>query len=88
MADFTGNPWTVIETSKSADSASHTPFSLVLTSEYPFYGISVPTSYVQRVYSSGLSAYTKTSIDPTPLTTDTTPNWTGSITAHQVLAVI
>ena len=49
------------------------------------------TNYVQRVYSSGLSAwcyYTKTSIDPTPLSTDTTPNWTGSITAFQVLAVI
>jgi len=48
-------------------------------------------SYVQRVYGSGNAAwcyYTQTSINPTPATGDTTPNWTGSITAHEVLAVI
>lgn len=48
----------------------------------------VTTYYIQRVYSSGLSQwcmYTQTSENPTPLSGDTNPNWTGSITAHQVL---
>jgi hypothetical protein len=48
-------------------------------------------SYVQRVYSSGLSAwcyYTQSVINPTPASVDTTPNWTGSITAHEVLTII
>jgi len=48
-------------------------------------------SYVQRVYGSGNAAwcyYTQTTINPTPASVDTTPNWTGSITAHEVLAVI
>lgn len=47
--------------------------------------------YVQRVYSSGLSAwcyYTQSVINPTPASVDTTPNWTGSITAHEVLTII
>ena len=46
-------------------------------------------TYPQRVYSSGLAAwcyYVQTSINPTPASVDTTPNWTGSITAHEVLA--
>jgi len=47
--------------------------------------------YAQRVYSSGLSQwcyYIQTAINPTPATGDTTPNWTGSITAHEILAIL
>jgi len=46
-------------------------------------------TYPQRVFSSGLAAwcyYIQTAINPTPASVDTTPNWTGSITAHEVLA--
>lgn len=49
----------------------------------------VTSSYAQRVFSSGLGVwcyYVQASINPTPATTDTTPNWTGSITAFEVLA--
>lgn len=46
------------------------------------------TLYVQRVWSSGLSAwcyYTQTAINASPASTDTTPNWTGAISGHEVL---
>lgn len=47
-------------------------------------------SIVQRVYSSGLEAwcyYVAASVQPSPDPGSTTPEWTGSIAAHQVLAV-
>ena len=47
-------------------------------------------NYVQRVFSSGLGVwcyYTQTSINPTPSSGDTTPNWTGAITAFELLAI-
>lgn len=48
-------------------------------------------TYYQRVYSSGLSQWcyysTIGTIDTTPATTDTSPNWTGSISNHQVLSI-
>jgi hypothetical protein len=47
------------------------------------------TYYHQRVYSSllGWCYYTKTVIDASPLSAETTPNWTGSISLHSVIAV-
>lgn len=48
-------------------------------------------TYFQRVYSSGLSLWcyysTIGAIDTTPATTATSPNWTGSISNHQIVAV-
>lgn len=57
-----------------------------------FFDVSAPapTYYIQRVWSSGLSAwcyYTQTAINASPASTDTTPNWTGSISGHEVLGV-
>lgn len=48
-------------------------------------------TYVQRVFDSGTNGwcyYTKTTIDPTPSSGETTPNYTGSISGHTVLAII
>jgi hypothetical protein len=48
----------------------------------------VPTNYIQRVYDTGTGGwcyYTKTSVDDSPLSTETSPNWTGSISGHSVL---
>ncbi len=45
-------------------------------------------NYVQRVFSSGLGAwcyYTMTVINQSPDPSETTPNWTGSITAYELL---
>ena len=58
-----------------------------------YYDLSITgtAQYIQRVYSSGLSAwcyYTQAAINPTPLAGETTPNWTGAITVHQVLSII
>jgi hypothetical protein len=46
------------------------------------------TYYHQRVKSSllGWCYYTKTIIDASPLSAETTPNWTGTISLHSVLA--
>lgn len=48
--------------------------------------------YFQRVYSSGLSAWcyysTLNTVNPTPLSTATTPNWTGSISNFQVVQAV
>lgn len=45
--------------------------------------------YFQRVYSSGLSTWcyysTLNAVNPSPLSTATTPNWTGSISNPQVV---
>lgn len=46
------------------------------------------TYYLQRVYDSGTAGYcyyTKTVEDPTPLSGETSPNYTGSISAHSVV---
>jgi hypothetical protein len=43
----------------------------------------------QRVFSSGLSSwcyYSSAGVDVAPLPSSTIPNWTGSITAHEVIA--
>ena len=48
--------------------------------------------YYQRVLSSGLSAWcyysTLNALDPSPLSTATSPNWTGSISDPQVVAAV
>lgn len=45
--------------------------------------------YYQRVYSSGLNAWcyytTQNGTDPSPLSAQTTPNWTGSITGYELI---
>lgn len=45
------------------------------------------STYAQRVFSSGLNAwcYYNGALNATPLSSETTPNWTGAITAWQVL---
>lgn len=47
--------------------------------------------YYQRVYSTGLSQWcyysTIGSIDSSPDTNQTSPNWTGTINNHQVVSV-
>lgn len=48
--------------------------------------------YFQRVYSSGLSAWcyysTLNATNPSPLSSATTPNWTGSISLPQVVQAV
>jgi hypothetical protein len=57
----------------------------------PWPGAGPPTvNYYQRVWSTGTSVwcyYTKTVIDPSPLATETTPNWVGSATFPSVVSV-
>lgn len=51
----------------------------------------LPTQYRQRVWDTGTAGwcyYTKDVIDPTPLAAETSPNWTGSISAHSVVEVL
>ena len=76
--------------------------SLVATSIVPFVGgskggyanllLSTTTiNYFQRVYDDGTGGYcyyTKTTIDPTPTSGETTPNYTGTISDHSVVKVI
>jgi hypothetical protein len=47
--------------------------------------------YFQRVFDAGLSVYcyyTKTSIDATPLSTETSPEYTGAISDHSVVKIL
>ena len=47
--------------------------------------------YFQRVYDDGTAGYcyyTKTTIDPTPLASETTPNYTGTISDHSVVKIL
>jgi len=47
--------------------------------------------YYQRVYDAGTAGYcyyTKTSIDPTPLSTETSPEYTGEISDHSVVKIL
>lgn len=53
-------------------------------------GSASATYYTQRVWGSGNAAwcyYTKTEIDASPLSGETTPNWSGSISNHSVVSV-
>jgi len=57
----------------------------------PWPGAGPPTvNYYQRVWSTGTSVwcyYTKTTIDTSPLSGDTTPNWVGSATSPSVVSI-
>jgi hypothetical protein len=47
--------------------------------------------YFQRVYDDGTAGYcyyTKTTIDPTPSSGETTPNYTGAISDHSVVRIL
>jgi hypothetical protein len=49
-----------------------------------------PRWFAQRVWSSGWGAwcyYVKPVVDPAPLAIETTPNWTGAISGHEVLGI-
>jgi hypothetical protein len=52
---------------------------------------SLVTKYVQKVYDDGTVGwcyYTKTTIDATPLASETTPNYTGVISRHSVVQIL
>jgi len=52
---------------------------------------SLTIKYFQRVFDAGLSVYcyyTKTSIDATPLSTETSPEYTGEISDHSVVKIL
>ena len=52
---------------------------------------SLTIKYFQRVYDDGTAGYcyyTKTSIDPTPLSGETTPNWSGTISDHSIVKIL
>ena len=52
---------------------------------------SLTIKYYQRVYDAGLSVYcyyTKTSIDATPSSGETSPNYTGEISDHSVVKIL
>lgn len=47
--------------------------------------------YYQRVYDAGTAGwcyYTKRFIDPTPASSETTPNYTGAISNHSVVEIL
>lgn len=83
MADFSGERFTV------TDVLFTSPDSTRPGEKFTSGGGSTPVTetYAQRVFSSGLGVwcYYTGAIDATPASGDTTPNWTGSITAWQVL---
>lgn len=81
MANYTGTAVGPFANPTAGDwnsefDADYTPFSPVVT-----------VSYAQRVFSSGLAqwCYYVGALNPTPLSTATTPNWTGAITAYENL---
>jgi len=46
--------------------------------------------YLQRVWDAGTFGwcyYEKTEVDPTPLSTETTPNYTGAISSHSIVKI-
>lgn len=59
--------------------------------ESPWPGAAAPThQYFQRVWDAGTAGYCyylKTIIDPAPLAAETTPNYTGAISAHSIIDV-
>lgn len=68
------------------------PLSADFNGEYDgiFVNLTAPTQYAQRVYSSGLSVwcYYVGAINASPLSSQTTPNWTGAITEYQLLGQV
>ena len=63
-------------------------YAAQVTTEIPG---SLTIKYYQRVFDAGLSVYcyyTKTSIDPTPLSTETSPEYTGAISDHSIVKIL
>lgn len=96
MADYAGGHRNVsdrdlIAYSKTDAVPTHRIYDAVTTFEADEPGfIQGPVRYLQRVWDAGTVGwcyYDKTSIDPAPLASETTPNYTGSISAHSVLQV-
>jgi len=97
--DQNGRVWVVIGASGPGPASCLVPWVAQATAPLPgtnttrtFWDVSAdpgPTTYyAQRVFSSGLSQwcyFTQTTIDQTPASGDTTPNWTGAITAYELL---
>jgi hypothetical protein len=92
--DATGSIWNI------ENPGSSTTYSFVAN---PVWDIENPGScntynqyltavYHQRVFSTGNSTWcyyaSNGSIDPSPASSSTTPNWSGGFTSHQVLAII
>lgn len=80
----------------TSGSVSYTvPSSLLGYTENPAlatsFSINSSITYFQRVYSVGSNEWcyytTIGTTDSTPDSTATSPNWVGSITAHQVLSI-
>jgi len=81
MADFPGQVLPVSLPSAVPTSTAASDFT-------PTGGGSVAAIYAQRVFSSGLAdwCYFVGIPDSTPASGDTTPNWTGAITAYEVVS--
>jgi hypothetical protein len=80
----------------TSGSVSYTvPNSLLGYTENPslasFFNQFSNITYFQRVYSSGLSRWCYYStigfIDSSPASSQTSPNWTGTINNHQIVSV-
>ena len=80
----------------TSGSVSYTvPNSLFQYTENPalaaYYNPYSSATYYQRVFSSGLSQWCYFSsigtINTAPSSTSTSPNWTGSISNHQILSI-
>lgn len=98
MADYTGGARVVsdrdaIVYSKTDVVPSHRIYDALTAFEEDVPAIyRTPPEYYQRVFDTGLGVwcyYTKFSIDPSPLSSETTPNWTGPLLAgaHDVLRI-
>ena len=81
MADFVGQVLPVSLVSAVPTSAAASVFT-------PTGGGSVAATYLQRVFSSGLGVWCYYTSVPnySPVPGATTPNWTGSITAYEIVS--
>lgn len=84
MADYTGNVWPLAWRSVPAD------YNGTIGGSSWVSGGSKTVTYAQRVYSSGLNqwCYYVGTLNATPLSSATTPNWTGAITAYENLGTV
>ena len=89
MADFNASYFTqpgVYSYTQNPSEASYLAPSQVTNVVY------TNVRYWQRVYSSGLNAWcyysTLNTVNQTPLSSETTPNWTGSISNFQVVQAV
>lgn len=68
------------------------PASAILLAGEDTTQIIVNNRYYQRVFSSGLGVWcyysTLNGIDPSPVSSATSPNWTGSIAGYQLITTV